>query len=184
MKASKSTAKKQNVVSFAEAAQENPDSAPRRGRPSKEIIDEYASQVPEDEDEELVFDTIKNALKALRYSHGYTQADVAEAIGASPSAYSKYERAGRIPDLSVLVNISNLYSINIGYLLFLACLGEAQGGALSIDDVFKAYSHSNTLPESDAILLGKCNRLSSDERENLHLFLSAATECDKKYGDK
>lgn len=184
MKASKSAVRTKNVVSITKAIHENPDSAPRRGRPSKEIIDEYASKIPEDENEELVFDTIKNALKALRYSHGYTQADVSDAIGISHSAYSKYERAGRIPDLSVLVSISNLYSINIGYLLFLACLGEAYDGATTVDDVFRAYSHSNTLPESDAVLLGKCNRLSPDERENLHLFLNVATECDKKYGDK
>lgn len=136
-----------------------------------------------DEDELSQISNIGSMLRALRQTKGLKQADLANAIGLVPSSYSHYERGVRIPDLAVLVKISNFYAINISYLVFLTCVGCAGGDFVTIDEVFSAYSHSELLPEKDVLLLSKCNRLSPDSRENLILFLSAAMDCDDNYKD-
>lgn len=127
----------------------------------------------------LSYSTIGAAFKALRHSQSLRQSDVADALQISASAYSHYECCERIPDLSVLIRLSNFYCININYLILIACLDSARSNDISVNDVFRAYSHSRVLPKEDAALLEQCNSLSAESRKNLSLFLSAAISCDE-----
>ncbi len=114
------------------------------------------------------------AFKSLRRCHGLTQLEISQILGISASAYSHYECGDRIPDLINLMKISNLYSINITYLMLLSCIDAARRNSYQISDVFRAYSHGHALPEDEACIIASCNRLTPDNRENLKLFLRAA----------
>lgn len=56
-------------------------------------------------------------LKDLRTKHGYSQKQVAEKIGVSPSIVSGYETGERTPSTEVLLSLSYLYNCSCDYLL-------------------------------------------------------------------
>lgn len=56
-------------------------------------------------------------LKALRIKYGYSQKQVAEKIGVSPSIVSGYETGERTPSTEVLLLLSYLYNCSTDYLL-------------------------------------------------------------------
>lgn len=60
---------------------------------------------------------ISKYLQRLRKSHNYTQDDLAEKLGISRQAVSKWETGAAIPDLEVLLKISKLYGITINDIL-------------------------------------------------------------------
>ena len=60
---------------------------------------------------------ISKYLQFLRKSHNYTQDDLAEKLGISRQAVSKWETGMTIPDLEVLLKISKLYDITINDIL-------------------------------------------------------------------
>ncbi len=60
---------------------------------------------------------ISKYLQFLRKSNNYTQDDLAEKLGISRQAVSKWETGMTIPDLEVLLKISKLYDITINDIL-------------------------------------------------------------------
>ena len=56
-------------------------------------------------------------LKDLRTKHDYSQKQVAEKIGVSPSIVSGYETGERTPSTEVLLSLSYLYNCSCDYLL-------------------------------------------------------------------
>lgn len=60
---------------------------------------------------------IAGYLKFLRKSHNYTQDDLAESLGLSRQAVSKWETGTTLPDLETLFQISKLYGISINDIL-------------------------------------------------------------------
>lgn len=118
--------------------------------------------------------TIASAFRSMRIGRGLTQAKMAEYLGISTPAYSHYERGDRIPDLINIVKISNLFCINISYLLLLSCIDAARKNGYNTSDVFKAYSHGQVLPEDETEILTSCSKLSPENRENLRIFLKSA----------
>ena len=56
-------------------------------------------------------------LKTLRIKYGYSQKQVAEKIGVSPSIVSGYETGERTPSTEVLLSLSYLYNCSTDYLL-------------------------------------------------------------------
>lgn len=115
------------------------------------------------------------ALKSLRCTKNYTQYDVAEIVNIKVSAYSHHECGSRIPDLLMLIKYSNLYCININYLIMLACLDLASRREISDTDVFSAFCYGKTISENEAELIRGYSMLSEDGKENLKMFLEAAT---------
>lgn len=124
--------------------------------------------------------TIGSVLKSLRLGKKLRQSDIAEALQITPSAYSHYERNKRLPDLVTIIRISNFYKINIVYLLFLSCITATKRNDLSVIDVFDAYSHSQVMPEDDAVMMSKYKQLSPENQENLMVFLGSALDCDDR----
>ena len=55
-------------------------------------------------------------LKALRVQYGYSQKQVAEKIGVSPSIVSGYETGERTPSTEILLSLSYLYNVSTDYL--------------------------------------------------------------------
>lgn len=60
---------------------------------------------------------ISEYLQFLRKSNNYTQDDLAEKLGISRQAVSKWETGMTIPDLEVLLKISKIYDITINDIL-------------------------------------------------------------------
>ena len=56
-------------------------------------------------------------LKSLRVKYGYSQKQVAEKIGVSPSIVSGYETGERTPSTEILLSLSYLYNASTDYLL-------------------------------------------------------------------
>ena len=56
-------------------------------------------------------------LHTLRTNYGYSQKQVAEKLGVSPSIVSGYETGERTPSTEVLLSISYLYNCTTDYLL-------------------------------------------------------------------
>lgn len=56
-------------------------------------------------------------LKYLRKQRGYTQQELADLLGISPSAVGMYEQGRRQPDSHTLYKISRLLSVTVDYLV-------------------------------------------------------------------
>ena len=63
------------------------------------------------------FMNFNQRLKQSRQSVNLTQKQVAEHLGMTPNAYQKYELGTLEPNLSKLVQLSNLFHVSIDYLL-------------------------------------------------------------------
>lgn len=56
-------------------------------------------------------------LKALRTQHGFSQKQVADKLGVSPSIVSGYETGERTPSTEILLAISYLFNTSTDFLL-------------------------------------------------------------------
>ena len=56
-------------------------------------------------------------LKPLRIARGYTQSDMAQKLGVTPSAYAMYERGEREPGIENLIKIAQILDIDLNILL-------------------------------------------------------------------
>lgn len=60
---------------------------------------------------------MKNNLKHLRKSKGYTQIAVQMRTGVEQALLSKYENGERIPPTETLVRLADFYGVSIDYIL-------------------------------------------------------------------
>lgn len=60
---------------------------------------------------------MKNNLRLLRKSRGYTQIAVQMQTGIEQALLSKFETGERIPPTETLVRLANFYDISIDYIL-------------------------------------------------------------------
>ena len=56
-------------------------------------------------------------LKALRIKYGYSQKQLADKIGVSPSIVSGYETGERTPSVKILLSLSYIFNCSTDYLL-------------------------------------------------------------------
>ncbi len=64
-----------------------------------------------------MIEKLPQKLKELRTKYGFSQKQVAERIGVSPSIVSGYETGERTPSTEILLALSNLYNCTTDYLL-------------------------------------------------------------------
>ena len=62
---------------------------------------------------------IGNKIKQLRYRSSLTQEQLADRLGLSPQAISKWENAAAMPDISLLPDLAEIFGISIDELLIL-----------------------------------------------------------------
>ena len=58
-----------------------------------------------------------NRIKELREDHDLTQRDVAAHLNVAQNSYSNYENGNREVPLTLLIQLSRFYKVNLGYLL-------------------------------------------------------------------
>lgn len=66
---------------------------------------------------EVVRVVFANRFKGLRAEKGYTQKDVADLLGISPTAVASWEQERNNPNLDTLVQIAKLFDVSVDYLL-------------------------------------------------------------------
>jgi len=62
-------------------------------------------------------DGMKNRLKAIRKSRGYTQVSVQMQTGIEQALLSKFENGERIPPTATLFRLAEFYHVSIDYIL-------------------------------------------------------------------
>lgn len=60
---------------------------------------------------------MKNKLKILRQSKGYTQIAVQMKTGIEQALLSKYETGERVPPTETLIRLAEFYDVSIDYIL-------------------------------------------------------------------
>jgi transcriptional regulator with XRE-family HTH domain len=63
-------------------------------------------------------DIMRNRLKELRKSRGYTQISLQMQTGIEQALLSKFENAERVPPTETLVRLAEFYNVSIDYILF------------------------------------------------------------------
>jgi len=56
-------------------------------------------------------------LREIRCNRKLTQKQVADQIGCSPGAYSKYENGDREPSIDILNRLADFYGVSVDYLI-------------------------------------------------------------------
>ena len=91
-------------------------------------------------------------LRVLRLKNGYSQKQVADQLGVSPSIVSGYETGERTPSAEVLLAISYLYKCSTDYLLgrqvalpnsMLNCDGLTDAQIQAISNLIKTIKGNN-----------------------------------------
>ena len=63
-------------------------------------------------------DVMKNRLKVLRKSRGYTQVSLQMQTGIEQALLSKFENGERIPPTETLYRLAEFYNVSIDYILY------------------------------------------------------------------
>ena len=62
-------------------------------------------------------DDMKNRLRELRKSRGYTQISLQMQTGIEQALLSKFERGERVPPTETLIRLADFYNVSIDYIL-------------------------------------------------------------------
>ena len=62
-------------------------------------------------------DVMRNRLKELRKSRGYTQISLQMQTGIEQALLSKFENGERVPPTETLVRLAEFYNVSIDYIL-------------------------------------------------------------------
>lgn len=62
-------------------------------------------------------DNMKNRLKLLRTSRGYTQISLQMQTGIEQALLSKFENGDRVPPTETLLRLAEFYNVSIDYIL-------------------------------------------------------------------
>ena len=63
-------------------------------------------------------DIMRNRLRELRKSRGYTQVSLQMQTGIEQSLLSKFESGERIPPTETLLRLAEFYNVSIDYILY------------------------------------------------------------------
>lgn len=92
---------------------------------------------------------IAEKLKTLRKAKGFTQQEVADAIGTTRASVGGYEIGRRTPPLRELQKIAEFYGVGLDYF-----------GIATTDDVFEIIARAKNVFASENV--------SKEEKENLY----------------
>lgn len=100
-------------------------------------------------------------LKLLRWEHGLSQREIAEAVGVSQQSVNKYENHAVEPDIATLIALADFFHTSVDYLI----------GHTEIDHIIEPVSPSD-LNEEEAALISQWRRLNEKERESLCMVIA------------
>lgn len=83
---------------------------------------------------------IGEQLTELRKRKGLTQSELAERIGVSFQAVSKWERGESLPDISLLTDLSRILEVSVDYILLSGENTVAYKGRVSVSDLIEGLN--------------------------------------------
>lgn len=89
-----------------------------------------------------------NFLADLRKRMDLSQADLAEIIGVTFQAVSKWERGEAIPDITILEKLSSFYKVSIDEII----KGEENGKTVSVQAVVPTVEQTEVTPKNNSFL--------------------------------
>ncbi|MBQ8334430.1 MAG: helix-turn-helix transcriptional regulator [Clostridia bacterium] len=110
---------------------------------------------------------LNETIASLRREKGYTQEALAEMLGVSTQAVSKWECAASMPDISLLPRLSEIFDVSVDYLL-----GCERNVRRTIDEVIaeaNRLSGQRMHDESTALLARTLARYPGDNRLTFEL---------------
>ena len=128
----------------------------------------------------------KDALKDLRTSRNMTQSELAQAVEISQTAISLYERGKREPDMQLLAQLAELFSVDMNYLLGTQARpapqteAEPQLNARDQRDIGKKMRSMLELFDSDEALMFDGEPLDDETRELLKESYRSQLELTKR----
>lgn len=97
--------------------------------------------------------SLSQNIAKLRKAHGITQEQVAEALGVSCAAVSKWERGVATPELSLIAEMANLFDVSVDVLIGYEFHGNGRNAAIQqLKNFLHDRSFQNTLPEIEKVL--------------------------------
>ena len=112
--------------------------------------------------------TMGQIIKHLRKEHGFTQEELAERIGVTYQAVSKWENNCGMPDISLIVPLASVFDVSTDVLFGIDRTTETEESLkiVSAADAVKKYGDLNTYLHaydmledgSCAVLLPRCYR--------------------------
>lgn len=100
-------------------------------------------------------------LKLLRWEHGVSQREVAEAVGVSQQSINKYENHAVEPDIATLIALADYFHTSVDYLI----------GNTEINRIIEPIAQGD-LNEEEAVLISQWRRLNEKERESLRMVIA------------
>lgn len=86
---------------------------------------------------------IANRLQKLRKENGYSQDELAEKLGISRQAISKWERSESSPDTDNLIELAKLYNVSLDELIYGKEISEEEKQEI-VQEVVENRSHENS----------------------------------------
>lgn len=90
---------------------------------------------------------IAQRLTALRRARGFSQEELAQRLGVSRQAVSKWERAEASPDTDNLIALAQLYGVTLDQLLY----GDKPGGMMDVPHTSTADQLAESLPVTQPV---------------------------------
>lgn len=98
-------------------------------------------------DQSILASDFPEKLRNLRQSRGWSQAQLAQKIGADPNRVSRYERGVIWPTLELVVKIAEVFEVSTDYLIR---SGEDLAiNKISNQELLRRIEALNSLPEED-----------------------------------
>jgi len=94
-------------------------------------------------------------LRELRARKGWTQDQVAAAIGCHESAVSRWESGGRVPGCADLLALARLFGVSCDYLLGSTEQPVIPGMALLDRGLLERLAQARTVEEFDALVMAR-----------------------------
>lgn len=89
-------------------------------------------------------------LRRLREEHHYTQEQISEKLNISRQAYSNYETGSRVPNIDILIHLSDIYKTSLDALVKQSCPNQG-----IVHDYSELYTQAFLLDHSSTVYLSR-----------------------------
>ena len=140
----------------------------------------YSQSVPKTKTEMIIMkSSINENIKFYRKEKGFTQEQLAEAMGVSVGAVSKWENGASVPELSLIMELADFFEISVDALLgFKTRNNSAKEIAERIDSLQDAKKYGEAIAEAEKALKKFPNNFKIVYQSALAYFMKGVELCD------
>lgn len=128
---------------------------------------------------------ISQTLKKLRENNGYTQQQVANALGIERSTYTYYETGKTTPDINTIIKLAKIFNISCTEMLENEKKESSRALSDSCDDLYGCYDSKDfcyiyELSKKEKTLISLYRILSTDAQDKLLKKIKKDVDKNKK----